>query len=370
MTPEKILIRAPNWIGDQILAYPFYYYLRKGYPRAKITVACSSWVQDVMFRDLVDEVYVLPKVYRGTLSEKFQNLEKAAGQLKKGWDLAITLPNSLSAAWLLKRTGASRRRGYSMDARGWLLNEKVHWDKKHVDHRSQAYVNLLPIEIQPRVSVQSFWPQPSKNDLDLGVEGEVSSFFPEHSWPDFEVAEPLAEPYWILAPGSMAESRRWPAEYFASFAARVSSETGWPGIIVGGPKEVSLAQTLIGTQGTDLRDYTGRVPVPGLWKLFRNAKFSLCNDSGLAHVAAICGSFTHIVWGGGDPKRTVPLGPGRVQMTVNPVDCWPCEHNQCFQPAGQNLKCLRSIQPERVWDEIQVGLQLKKELSHEQLNPS
>ena len=30
--PQKILIRAPNWIGDQILAYPCFQYLRAGYP--------------------------------------------------------------------------------------------------------------------------------------------------------------------------------------------------------------------------------------------------------------------------------------------------------------------------------------------------
>ena len=59
--PQKILIRAPNWIGDQILAYPCFQYLRAGYPTAQITAVCQPWVASVQFRHLVDEVYVLPQ---------------------------------------------------------------------------------------------------------------------------------------------------------------------------------------------------------------------------------------------------------------------------------------------------------------------
>lgn len=52
-TPQKILVRAPNWIGDQILAYPFFHHLRAGYPGAQITAVCQPWVASVQFRHLV-----------------------------------------------------------------------------------------------------------------------------------------------------------------------------------------------------------------------------------------------------------------------------------------------------------------------------
>ena len=59
--PKKILVRSPNWIGDQVLAYPFFYWLRRTYPHARITAACVSWVKSVQFMDCVDEVLVLPR---------------------------------------------------------------------------------------------------------------------------------------------------------------------------------------------------------------------------------------------------------------------------------------------------------------------
>ena len=101
--PESILVRAPNWIGDQVLAYPFFYFLRKAYPKARIGVVCVQWVQDIQFRHLIDEIMVLPRAGTDSLLEKFRLLEDAAAlaRTKGPWDLAITLPNSISSAWLM-----------------------------------------------------------------------------------------------------------------------------------------------------------------------------------------------------------------------------------------------------------------------------
>ena len=76
LAPQKILVRAPNWIGDQILAYPCFHYLRAGYPTAQITVVCQPWVASVQFRHLVDEVYVLPQPKRASIWGRVQALDR------------------------------------------------------------------------------------------------------------------------------------------------------------------------------------------------------------------------------------------------------------------------------------------------------
>src|ERR1700761_2779872 len=117
---RTILIRSPNWIGDQVLAYPFFYYLRRAFPRARIATCCLPWVESTQFRDSIDEVHVLPRPDRPGGLAKVKALEAGAAQLRAAgpWDLAISLPNSFSAAWLLKRAGAKRVRGFNIDARG------------------------------------------------------------------------------------------------------------------------------------------------------------------------------------------------------------------------------------------------------------
>jgi heptosyltransferase-2 len=362
---KKILVRAPNWIGDQILAFPFFYFLRKAYPQAHITVACVPWVEAVQFKDLVNQVFILPRPESTSLWDRWNAMESAAKSLRAfgPWDLGICLPNSFSSAWIQFRSGVKKRRGYSMDGRGFLLNEACVWDREMVSHRSDAYLKLLPQDVQHKVSALDFWGEYPDNELDPKIPGELESFDAKKAWSnnssrDSGPLDPPKTKYWILAPGSTAESRRWPSERFVALARLIADETGWKGVIIGGPSESSLAQQMISDPSLKLEDWTGKGSVSSYWKVFQKAQFTVSNDSGLGHVAALCGSPVQVVWGAGNPKRTEPIGPGKVKISLNPVDCWPCESNICSQIAGKKLDCLKGITPETVWEEIKTGIRI------------
>jgi len=359
---QSILVRAPNWIGDQILAYPFFHYLREAYPQARIAVACHPWVESVQFRNLVNEVHLLPRPDRPGLWAKVQSLREAASELKsKGpWDLAISLPNSFSTAALLYLAGAKERRGYVADGRGILLTDPVVWASGKEQHRSEAYARLIPggETNANTANVREFWGVPPVDETDPGVPGVLPKFPVREAWPQVKMLEPPTEDYWVLAPGTTAESRRWPLESFKALARRVVSERGWKGVIVGGPMEAPVAERLCDERGLKLEDWTAQGSVASLWKIFRHAKFTVANDSGLAHVAALCGSPVQVAWGAGDPKRTRPMGPGKVQLALNPVDCWPCERNTCSLPDARKLECLRGVQPETIWEEVVSGFRI------------
>jgi ADP-heptose:LPS heptosyltransferase len=115
-------------------------------------------------------------------------------------------------------------------------------------------------------------------------------------------------------------------------------------------------EALVSDPSLRLEDWTDRGSVSSCWPVFQNAKFTLSNDSGLAHLASLCGSPVQIAWGAGNPKRTEPIGPGRVQVIFNPVSCWPCERNICFQPGEARLQCVKGITSEALWKEIQSGI--------------
>ncbi len=358
--PQKILVRAPNWIGDQVLAFPFFYYLRKAYPKAHITSVCVPWVKEMQFADLVNDVYVLSRPLKNSLLEKISVIEKDAQALKERgpWDLGFSLPNSLSAAWLMYRAQVKRRRGYRYEGRGFLLNEGLHWNDKQVIHRAQSYVDLLPKELIPGRSANEFWGVAPENELDEYISGELDEFRPNRSWPEHKPLDYPKKPYWVLAPGATADSRRWPTEYFVTLSETIYKETGWPGLIVGGPKEAPLADQLIKSSEAELYDVTAQGPVPVLSSIFKNAQVTVCNESGLAHVASLCGSSVQIVCGAADPRRTRPIGPGKVQVAINPVGCWPCEKNTCAQPPGLKFRCLIGLKTDQVWDEIRRELKI------------
>ncbi len=345
---RNILVRAPNWIGDQILAYPFFHYLRKAYPKARIGVACVPWVEALQFRHLVDEVIALEKPEEPGVLAKLKNLEDSAQAIRERgpWDMGIILPTSFSSAWMFFRPDVDGLQCYNVVSPKLLPPEAVHLPNQSIEHRAQAYVDLLPEAARPRKSVSEFWGIPAENELDEDVPGEIDFFDAAKAWPDAEPLEAPAGDYWVLAPGSQAESRRWPIEKFADLAREIARTKGWTGVVVGGLAESRLAETLCEDPELKLMDMTAQGPVPSLWKIFSGAKFSVCNDSGLAHVAALCGSPVQIVWGAGDPKRTRPMGQKQIQMIFQPTECWPCERNTRRVPAGRQVQCMAGIQPE------------------------
>jgi heptosyltransferase-2 len=358
--PRTILVRAPNWIGDQVLAFPFFYHLRRAYPQAHIATVCVPWVSDLQFKTLVDEVIMLERPRPGAGGwEKFKQLDRQARSIgeRREWDLGISLPNSFSSAWLLYRAKAKQRRGYRFEGRGLLLNDGILLPDESfgIHHRAQAYQDLLPESVRVARDVKEFWGVLPENELDEKIPGEQDSFDADRYWPSPRVPPPK-ELYWVLAPGATADSRRWPVDYFINLAKQIAAATNLRGVIVGGPKEAPLAERLCQFEELRLVDYTARGPVAGLVDVFRGAEFTVTNESGLAHVASFCGSFTQIICGAADPRRTKPIGPGLVQVSLNSVECWPCEKNTCFQPLDKQVQCLKGIKSETVWEEIRRGL--------------
>lgn len=362
---KRIIVRSPNWVGDQILAYPFFYYLRQSYPDAWITVVCVSWVESIQYRNLVNEVLVLPRGDQSTWKGSWELMQRARKQLRartQGWDLGFILPQSFSSAWIFTGVKIRKKIGYRGDGRRYLLHRSA---PAPVGSRAQTYLELLNLAGVPgekkRRDALSFFPQLSNSELQglqqsETIPGELPGFDFARAWTDSGQLPVPAEPFWILAPGSMAESRRWGIERFGELAVRIAKETGWSGFVVGGPQEAPLAQRLVNWPGARLKDWTAQGGVAVLAQAFSRARFTVANDSGLAHVAALCGSPTCIVWGAGDPKVTAPLGPGRVRTLFSSPECWPCAQNICRLEGDQKLACLRGTSVERVWEEIRIGL--------------
>jgi len=342
---KRILVRTPNWIGDQVLAYPFFKHLREQFPSAWIAAVCTEWVEDVQFKGLVDEVRVVPRLRSDSFYEAGRKLIRFSRSLKDSgpWDLGITLPNSFGSALLLKLAGAKVRRGYAADARSFLLNEVIPYDPSGVLHRSQAYLNLLTPQGLPGHRAEEYWSQGLERDFD-----------PYLNWAEYPPVEPPFEPYFVVAPGSNAESRRWSLNQFSDFIELMVEQHRLKPVVVGGRAEKEIASELL-RRGVPILDFTALGKVASLWKLFRGASFTLSNDSGLAHVASLSGSRVQLVWGAGDPRRTLPIGPGPVRVKSNPVPCWPCERNQCrFEDIRMN-QCLQGISAEKIYEEVQSG---------------
>ncbi len=377
---RKILVRAPNWIGDQVLAYAFFRKLRELNPTARIEVTCTPWVAGLQFQGLVDAVHTLAIRRAARLPQKLADQERAAGALRDlgPWDEGYLLPPSLSSAWVFFRAGVRRRVGYATDARGWLLHEAREGSRLEREHRSISFLRLIPgaeadaaaIDdvFRERFSPAKHWPFPEAWEARLEPDATA-----EQRARVRRLEESVKE-FWAIAPGSMAESRRWPIERWVAIARAITRETGWPCVIFGGKGEREVAAAIVAELGAEaVVDTTGSLKLGGLWRTMGRARGFVANESGLAHLASLLGLPGVVIPGAADPKATATfssfLGAGKAfgptpaalapVRVMNPfstrdggrpetLHCWPCVRNRCPITGDAKNRCLTLVEARNV----------------------
>src|SRR4051812_24486805 len=120
-TVSRILVVAPNWIGDALMAQPLLARLREKRPGVKIDMLAPEWVAPVARRmPEVDEVIPVP-FRHGALD--LRSRWKLGRTLKsRGYRQAIVLPNSWKAALVPFFADIPLRSGYVGESRYGLLN--------------------------------------------------------------------------------------------------------------------------------------------------------------------------------------------------------------------------------------------------------
>jgi heptosyltransferase-3 len=128
----------------------------------------------------------------------------------------------------------------------------------------------------------------------------------------------------LLHPGSGSPRKNWPAEHFATV---IRSLTG-PVRLVVGEADIEAAQRVEALAGHDLP----RLSMTGLDHLARRlagCRAYLGNDSGVSHLAGLCGARTVVLFGPTSPDVWRPLGP---DVRVLPFESSTSEVVALLQP--------------------------------------
>ena len=112
--PERVVIRAPNWLGDAVLSLPAVRDVRRNFPSARLEVLARQWVAPLY--GAVREVDAV-RESRGVRAD--------AEGLRGAFDAAVLLPNSFASALSTWRAGIPDRWGYATDLRGPLLTRRA-----------------------------------------------------------------------------------------------------------------------------------------------------------------------------------------------------------------------------------------------------
>ena len=217
--PAHILIVAPNWLGDVVMALPAVADVRRQFPRARLTVAARRVVAEV-FRlvPFVDRFVTLEWSGRWWQRRAFR--ADVARVKETGADAAILLPNSFASAWLVERAAIPERWGYASDCRGRLLTRTV--PRPGGSMHQGAYYQYLTREL----GIDSGPLEPALAVSDA-IADAAHRLLVERGW---DASRPLL----VFAPGAAyGTAKRWLPEYVAQLAARLVRERGATCVLVG-----------------------------------------------------------------------------------------------------------------------------------------
>lgn len=313
---ERVLVRAPNWIGDAVMCLPAIEALKSLYPDSEITVLTKTRAVPVFLNNphVVDIMEYDDKERHRGLKGRFR---LRAEIKKRGFGLAVLFQNAFDAAFVSYISGIPERAGYARDFRSRLLTKPVPLtDEIKKRHQVFYYLNIIkalggtvPSDPAPRLYL-------SKEEV---------------SWADGFISENgLAGAFLSgAAPGaSYGPAKRWAPEGFAEVLNRFNNERGAASLIFGGPEDAPSCAEVSGKVRGKVIDLSGRITLRQAMALLKRLDIFITNDSGPMHIAAALGVPTVAVFGSTDARLTGPVGP-HAKAVSNKAECSPCFERTC-----------------------------------------
>src|SRR5688572_6351560 len=296
---RRLLVAHHLLLGDTIMLTPLLKKARQRFPGAEIVMTCPR-AYAPLYAGRPYGVLALPFDPRSLRDHRMMRKQR-------GFDLALvpgdnrwsSLARALDSRWIV--AFAPDEKSY----RDWPVDE----------------MRAMP-------DSPMAWGEIAATLLD-GPDPEPYS---ARDWPapDFTRYEFPKKPYCVLHLGASSPHKLWPPERWV--AVRDWAEArGYEVVLSAGRGEEALLPP-VDPEGRRSA-LAGRLDLPQLWDLLKNATFLVCPDTGIAHLARLVGVPTVALYGPGSPIST---GPGRFWVNSPFRALWdpdvPCrDQNHLFE---------------------------------------
>lgn len=312
----KLLVRAPNWVGDVIMSVPAMRAIRRSQLSAEITVLARPAVAELYAReDFAGKVLIYESAGRHA---GIRGKLRLGGELREHrFDCALLLPNSFDSALLAWLARIPRRIGYARDGRRWLLTDPIPTPAPGSIPQHERYYYL---ELLRRAGFLERLPE--CDEIRLSAD-------PEAGRATFRSFGLRAERVIGVIPGAaFGSAKRWLPERFAAVASRLAAEWDADVAVFGTAPESELCQAVAAAIEAPVANLAGRTSLSQFIDLAAACVAFLTNDSGAMHIAAAVGVPTIAVFGATDPEATGPVG-SLARIVRTPVECSPCLLREC-----------------------------------------
>ncbi len=309
----KILVRAPNWVGDGVMATPALAALRSCFAQAQITLLAKPAVSSLLLHHPdIDRIllYEDPGKHAGPIGF----LKLAATLRRERFDLAFLLQNAFEAAALAAFAGIPKRIGYDTDGRRLLLTGRLP-RKDAPQHQREAFSALgsligATVKNRPHLWVQ--------NEEVSAIRMRLESF--GISKADRRIG---------ICPGSATgPAKQWIPERFAEVADQLAERFQANILLLGGPNDRPVSEIILRKMKTKAVLLAGRISLREMMAVISLCDLCITNDSGSMHIASALDIPYVTLFGSTSPDASFPGGE-RGRKIYHPVNCSPCWLRVC-----------------------------------------
>ncbi len=343
--PHRILVRAPNWVGDAILSLPALQDLATHHPEARISVLARGSVAGIYERETwVSEVIPLTSARgKGDWTGKWRTARELR---RRGFHTAVLLQNAFEAALLVWLARIPNRIGYNRDGRGFLLSRAIPVPAagEIPEHERFYYLELL----KRGGLLPQYGDHPSIRVGGIARAAAAGALL-------FQAAGLSGAPVGVSPGAAYGGAKRWLPERFAEAAVTVARRLSQPVALFGAPSERPLCEQVAGLirgAGVPVHDFAGETTLGQFIDLAAACRLFLTNDSGAMHIASAVGVPTVAIFGATNEFGTGPTGD-HSRVVRGPVECAPCMLREC--PIDH--RCMTRVSAGRV---AEVALELLK----------
>ena len=309
LKPFRILVRAPNWLGDSVITVPAVRAMKAGRPDAHITIAAPAKIAAV-WKSVSEVDEVLPIDARSLFAAVRTFRRQTA------FDVALLFPNSLRAALEVWLAGVPRRIGFAGHRRHFFLNQIVP-EEPHagpIQHQVHRYLRMVRALGGPK-----------------GTPALRSS-------PAILRANRVPARLGLCPGAEYGPAKRWLPERFAEVAKTVADNQAVQWILFGTPADAERGAAIEAAIGPRCINRIGQTTLEELIGELSECALLLTNDTGTMHLATLIGVPVVAIFGSTEPRLTGPLGTGNTVLR-HQVECSPCFLREC----PIDFRCMKAV---------------------------
>jgi len=335
---RKVLLIKPSALGDVVHALPVAATLHRRYPHTRV-----DWLVEEEAAEILRDHPALGGIVvsgrkrwgrrmRGPaqLGRTLAEIGRFAADLRRRrYDAVLDLQGLLKSALYVVATGAPIRVGFAEGREGapWVLTHRVPAPPQPV-HAVERYL-ALAAAVDATEPVRTFHISVPAHEVRVAQ----------------SVLAAAPRPRIVLHPFARWRTKLWEPEHWRAVARTLLAE-GAGVILTGSQDDESLAAAILAGLDPLPLSLVGRLSLTQLTAVLRDVDLMISVDSGPMHIAAAVGTPVVALFGPTDPRRTGPLGPGRVLRRELP--CSPCLQRRC--QIDDTYRCMRDLTVTEVLD--------------------